>query len=254
MMTALALSMAAHGGETVTLLATEDVGISVSGTGTGNTGKYGYMNADVLSGNGDRRLFVLWDLSDIPARSKIDHAQVKIFRFSLTDATDDKPFSVYRVTSRWTEGYGTSNGNPGAGFYASGANGENRMIEGADGYGEGDPLDTDDPLRWETAGGDYDANSRVQFTGATVNDPVTAANFGMLPVITAIVQDWVDGVATNYGIIIRSDETAYQRHAMRSRDFGYPDDGQPRPAPGLYAPQLIVEYSRRAEGLILLCH
>lgn len=221
----LLVSVLPAGAATVTLLSSEDNGIAgAQAGGTAGSGKYGFMNADVLSGNGERRILVKWDLSSLPAGAIITNAQVNIYRYSSADATDGKLFSAYKVTSPWTEGHGMSNGGfPGG--VPDGANWTYSMME------------TMTP--WTTPGGDYDVSSRVQFTGATVMDPINAANFGMQPVITAIAQSWL---TSNNGLIIASDETSYMRHAMRSRDYGYPDDGQDRVAPGTFAPQLVLTY------------
>jgi len=222
----LLVSVLPAGAATVTLLASADSGLAAGqGTGTASSGKYGFENADVLSGNGERRILVKWDLSSLPSGAVISNAQVNVYRYSAADATDGKAFSAYKVTSAWTEGYGMSNGGYGAGHVASGANWTYSMIE------------TLTP--WTTPGGDIDVSSRVQFTGATVMDPILGANFGMQPVITAIAQSWL---TSNNGLIIASDETSYVRHAMRSRDYGYPDDGQDRVAPGTWSPQLVLTY------------
>lgn len=228
----IAAFAAAAPAQTVTLLCTADAGYA--GEGDANNGKYGYMNADL--GFGMRRLVVQWDLSSIPLGARIRSAQVNIFRL---DSTDGKPFSAYRITSRWSEGHGMGNGSYPAGMTPDGVSWIHRLKE--------------NQTTWRTPGGDYDPDSRVSFTGAGVRDPVTGVNFGMQPNIKDIVQSWVSGVSSNFGIIIISEETVYQRHAMLTRDNGYPDNGEDRPTPGRYAPQLVVEYELVKTGLLLQC-
>lgn len=222
------LAITAPAGATlVTLLDTADNGIAAA-SATGNSGKYGFANADNLSSNGTRRFLAQWDLSSIPAGAVITSAQMNVYRYSSTDATDGKLFSVYRMTTAWTEGHGMSNGSYPVGVTPDGSTWTQAAKETS--------------TLWTTAGGDFDVASRVQFTGATVMDPINAANFGWQPNVTAIVQAWVNGTA-NDGLIVCSDETSYQRHAMRTRDYGYPDNGLDRPTPSVFAPQLVIDYT-----------
>ena len=209
---------------TVTMYATQDVGYSAGDTGTGNTGKDGYMNADL--GWGGRRFIVQWDLSSIPVGSTITSAVAKIHRL---DTVIGQQFSVYALSEVWTEGYGMSNGGPGVGHVASGANWKYREIENS--------------LEWSTLGGSYDASTRVQFTGEETLEATGMGTWAMRPDVTAIVQSWVNGTRANDGLIFTYDGGYAGRMAMLQRDYGYPDDGQDRPGPGIRAPHLEITYT-----------
>jgi hypothetical protein len=220
---AILLVSAPAGAATITLLDTQDTGYS-SDSGTRNAksvGKNQYMNVDYW-GNGStpRRALVQWDLSSIPAGSTVTSAVVTVFGL---DNPNGRHFSAYALTSAWTEGYGMSNGGPGTGHVASGANWDYSAIE------------TLTP--WTTPGGDYDVASRVQFVGSS---------FAMNPDITTIANAWVNGTA-NDGITILTDDTTYARTVMYTRDYGYPDNGQDRASPGAKAPQLVITYTPAPE-------
>lgn len=229
----LALAMQASA-VTVTLYASADAGLA-SDQVTSGSGKYGYMNADLTN---SRRSVIQWDLSSLGAIT-INSAQMQVYRFSLTDNCDGKAFAAYRVDTAWTEGGGMSNG----GFVDGTPDGVNwtyAKMEGPDGIHLLDPLDSNDPTAWTTPGGDI--SMRTAFTGVAVADPLNGGVvFGWMPDITTIAQSWLTG--GNYGVAVLSEETVYQRHAMRTRDYGYPDDGLTHEPAGAYAPRLVLDYT-----------
>lgn len=228
---------------TVTLLASQDS--CVSKDDGGQVGLYGFMNADIGGLGTERRILMQWDLSGIPSNAVILSAQANVYRYSSNDDTTGSPFKVYRLTQSWVEGWGAANGLPVSGHTAAGVTWGYR--------------DCSDPLSaWTNPGGDFDEASQIHFSGATVFDPVNGANFGMQPVITDIVQSWVNGTNPNYGILIMTDEGVFHRHAMRAREYGISvGNGSntgpcPDGIPGVFAPQLVITYTPEPATLSLL--
>jgi len=224
----LLVSAMSAGAAVVTLVDTKDTGIASTQGGTSQSGMYGFMNADNFSGNGERRMLMQFDLSAIPAGATINSAILRIGRAAATDDTNGKAFSIYRVTSSWVEGWGSSNGSPIDSYAPAGATWTYR------------DLATLTP--WGTLGGDKDMRTQI-VCGVNNLDPTGAFKYGFYADIAAIAQTWVSGA--NNGLLIASDETAYQRHAMLAREAGINGGygGDTGPGCGVKAPTLVLDYT-----------
>jgi CshA-type fibril repeat protein len=160
--------------QTVTLTATADAGIWNNNATDANKN---YGNCDKLyingapDGTGIDRLLIRFDLSSIPSSATITSATFSLVKTGLNNTS--QTVNVHRITNDWTEGTGGCMGTNGV------ANWNTRMTG----------------LSWTTAGGDFDATAiaSVAVVGnATYNWSVTS-----------LVQDWVSGTYSNYGLIVK---------------------------------------------------
>jgi len=150
---------------------------------------------DTFSSNDRYRTLVRFDdvttgPSTIPPLSVINSV---VLRFYVSNTTNsggaDIDIDVNPVTSDWVEGTGTGGGGP-----QNGATWD----------------DYDGTNPWTSAGGDYDPGS---------NDVLTVPNgdsdIWIEVDITPLVQEWVDGIRPNYGVILRE---IPERVDMNSRE------------------------------------
>jgi hypothetical protein len=116
-----------------------------------------------VRGNDNRRVLIEFNLSSIPSGATIENATMELYVTSKGSGTPD--IIVYRVNNSWTEDGTTWNSRNGT---------EN----------------------WDTAGGDYDT---IVWANTTLTDVNLWASWN----ITDLVQNWVNGTYTNYGMILR---------------------------------------------------
>ena len=150
-------------------------------------------------GLGEGHVLLQFDLSAIPAGAVITNATLQLQAVNKTDigSTD---IHVYEVTEAWDEGTGGTNA----------ANWNNRLPD----------IPTDTP--WGTLGGTINP---------TVVDTLTTSSIGQHTWdITALVQAWNDGVKTNNGLMLASDDTGQVIFTYDSRE-------------GTTPPQLVISYS-----------
>jgi hypothetical protein len=147
-----------------------------------------------------RRGLVAFDLSAIPAGATVTAAT---FRLTLSGSGFDKPITVHRVTKNWGEG--TSNaGEPGGGG-AQATAGDATWIDAVLGTS-----------KWTTPGGDFGATPSLT-TAVLFNQAYDFAG----PGLTADVQGWVNAPASNFGWIVRGDESLSQSAVrFETREFG----------------------------------
>ena len=146
-------------------------------------------------GLGEGHCLLQFDLSAIPAGAVITNATLQLQAVSKADIglTD---IHVYEVTESWDEGTGGT----------SAANWSDRQIG----------------TTWGTAGGTIDS---------TKVDTLTTGSIGQHTWdITALVQAWNDGVKTNNGLMLASDDTGLVIFTYDSRE-------------GTTPPQLVISYS-----------
>ncbi|WP_455279207.1 DNRLRE domain-containing protein [[Eubacterium] cellulosolvens] len=145
------------------------------------------------SNNWGFRTLLKFDLSSIPAGSKITEAKL-ILQASSSSGPGPRTFTVYRISKSWTEGDGGSTcGTTGATWINA---------------------DKSGPTPWSTQGGDFvlDGASSIDITpslGAKVWD------------VKDIVQAWINGEA-NYGFLIKvlNEEGDSVSLTFLSKDFG----------------------------------
>jgi RHS repeat-associated protein len=153
------------------------------------------------------RGLVAFDLRDIPVRAKVTSAVLSVHHDAVPGA---QTVSAHQVTADWTEGSGAATCS----------------ADGATWY------DRDDgAVRWETDGGDHfpaAAASVAHLAGDSAGwDDFT---------ITALAQQWADGVAPNHGVLLKAgDETRGSGKAIAY----VTDDATVNP---LLRPKLAVSY------------
>lgn len=174
-----------------------------------------------------RRTLVRFDVAGaIPAGAHIDSVRLQM---TLTRTMDSDPVTVtlHRVEASWGEGTSNGGGGPGGGG------------------GGGAPATTGDATwlhrffntqNWATPGGDFAAAASGQATigGAAASGQVFtwASSAGMV----ADVQAWLDTPSTNFGWLLKGDESAAGARSTRrfaSREF----------AAEASRPRLLVVYS-----------
>ena len=156
------------------------------------------------------RTLIQFNISSIPADVTLDSAALSMYCESEA-AADDKTDGAYRMTVEWFEG-SKNNAQPDAGENASTWNYRN----------------WNGSVAWTTAGGDYDAD-------VTDTDIITGIATWFNWNILADVQDWYDGVNTNYGHIFIQTSTPTDGYRKRFTS----SDG----ATAANRPKLVVEYT-----------
>src|SRR5262245_22732801 len=116
--------------------------------------------------NGQSRLLLYFDLSGIPAGATIQSAVMELF-YASTRVSTTEALRVHRLTRSWTELGATW-----------------RTYDGTN--------------NWATQGGDYDPA-----VAASANLDGTV-NVWKQWTITPLVQTWVNGTFTNYGVLLES--------------------------------------------------
>ncbi|MFQ6094430.1 MAG: DNRLRE domain-containing protein, partial [bacterium] len=123
---------------------------------------------------------------------------------------DDDPQDVvaHRITQEWVEGDGWD-------LFA-------------DGRDEGVTWTTARPgVNWATPGGDFDLAELDRVTVAANPDGWYRWN------VTSAVQAWVDGTASNYGLLLEPDNAPWAHHEFRASEYSIPN----------LRPRLVVNYT-----------
>ncbi len=154
------------------------------------------------SGN-RRRTLLYFDLSDIPPGSTIISAKLKLYFRAYQTGFTGAFIRVHRLTTSWSETKSTWNiasmiYNPILGIWI--------------------------PLPWSNPGGDYDPT-----TLASLHISPADVNSWLEIELKNIVQDFVNKVYPNYGIILEADT---------SSKYAYFDSSD-----GSNGPQLVIEYT-----------
>ena len=150
-------------------------------------------------GLGEGHVLLQFDLSAIPAGAVITNATLQLQAVSKTDigSTD---IHIYEVTETWDEGTGGT----------TAANWNNRQPD----------IPTDTP--WSTPGGTIDPTVAATLTTSSIGQHTWN--------ITALVQAWNDGVKTNNGLMLASDDFGLVAFTYDSREGSTP-------------PKLVISYS-----------
>ena len=167
----------------VALNATKDTGIK-AGSSSNNYGASTSLVIDRESGDLQRALFQ-FDLSSIPACAIISSATLKLQCTAIGGLLN---VAVYQLQEDWTEG--TQNGAAGV------ANWNQRMTG----------------TNWTSAGGTFNSTAED-----TINTNSTGQHTWD---ITTLVQDWVSGAKSNYGVMVGSPDGGGNRTATYSSREG----------------------------------
>jgi PKD repeat protein len=158
-----------------------------------------------------RRAMVQFNLASIPANSTINTAALQVV--SDTPAmTGPETITIHRITEGWTEGTSNAGASAGAGALAAG--------NGATWINRTTPA-----TAWSSAGGTFIGTSSGTMA---VNTAGTHTSTTLVP----NVQAWLDGTLSNFGWMLRSDETmpdSAKRFISRE---------------GATAPRLVINYTR----------
>lgn len=135
-----------------------------------------YVGDEASTGLGTLRSALEFDLSGIPAGATISGATLSLFQANQS-SSGTPTLDVHYITQPWTQGTGSG-------------------TETGDGATW---LTYDGAAGWNVAGGDYnDAAS------ASVSSPA-ATGVWVDWDITSLIQDWIDGIVDNNGLLIKQD-------------------------------------------------
>lgn len=177
------------------------------------------------TGNGGggqiRRALIAFDLSAIPTGSTIDSVQISVAIDKVPQIATPISASLHRLSRDWSEGSSASS----SGGAASSA-------------GDVTWLHTQfDSELWDTPGGDFSAASSAE---AALGNTTGDAMFASTAALVADVQAWLDDPTSNFGWLLRGDESA----AMTARRLFS------READGDNGPQLQIEFTPpQSQGL-----
>jgi len=191
---ALLLPVAALSAQTVTvqLLATQDNTLYESATGSLSNGQGQFLFAGKNSNGNTRRALLAFDPRVlVPARSRIVAVELTL-EVAQSSASAPTMSSLHRVTAAWGESTSQAPGSEGTGAPAA-------------------PLDATwlhqffPTTLWHSPGGDF-----VAAASSSTDLPLLGAvTFPSTDLLTADVQDWLDG-RPNHGWLLKTDESQNQ--------------------------------------------
>ena len=145
---------------------------------------------------------IRFDVSAIPAGALINAATIRLYFDGASEQPPGSGIFAHRIENPWDEG--RKKGSTG-----DGANWDDRDLN----------------VPWNSAGGDY-VSSSISFT------PMGAAGAYHFLDIAAVMQEWIDGTALNYGVLLRSSAGVKQAEFMAGDE---PSQSQ--------RPRLLVSYA-----------
>lgn len=212
---ALFLSLGSFADAQVVLAANHDAAIyEESGSLANGSGMYLFAGEN---GQGNiRRSLLSFDIAAaLPAGSQITSVTLRLDCNQA--ASPSEAVTVHRLLASWSEGPSDPSGGEGSGVAA----GAGDVTWTQRNFGAGQP--------WSVPGGDFVATSSA---GATA--PTGPVLFASTPQLVADVQSWLDQPASNFGWILRSNETA----PSTARRF----DSRHGLTPGLW-PTLVIDFA-----------
>jgi hypothetical protein len=209
-------------GATITLEPTKDNTLieSADGSLSNGAGPAVFAGRTGQSSNSIRRALLAFDVvGNLPAGSVIERVSLVLHRTGGPELPD--VLSLHRLHSDWGEGASSFGGGSGA----PATSGDATWIHTF--YDPGDPTDPDD--RWDLAGGDFEIVPSASVF-AVFGDEFRWASSGMV----SDVEAWLDGSASDYGWILRGDESQSSSSVkLASREYEILD----------YRPSLTIDYS-----------
>ncbi|MDH3314333.1 MAG: DNRLRE domain-containing protein [Gammaproteobacteria bacterium] len=166
---------------TVTLNATADAMV-LEGLPTRNYGTSTTLGTYVLSG-AERRTVVQFDVSGIPPGTPIVSAILRYNAISVASPSgSEKSIFAVKLTESWLEGTGNGTGSP------DGVTWQYR----------------DGSINWITAGGSFSVKiAQATEESSGISPPPATFDFGWLTWdLTPLVQEWVDGISANNGVLL----------------------------------------------------
>lgn len=175
-----------------------------------------------------RRALLAFDLSSVPANSRITSAAVYLLcDKQAQNSPVSGPFNLHKLTADWGEGFSDSEagGQPGLGAAATIGDATWRLrlvsVTGSPPTG----------TAWTTPGGDYVASASATTTvaNASVNPYVWTSNQNAK--LAADVNEWLAAPATNFGWILigpEGDGAGATAKRFVSRDTLFNPDGAPK--------------------------
>lgn len=211
-----AIAAAAIGGpgaamaDTVTLVPVRDTSIFDIGDTSNGAGAFLFAGRTGGRGAGTvMRSLLRFDLASIPAGSTITSVTLTL-RLEQAGNTLSEAHALHRMLAAWDEGTSLAEGGTGAPATAGDATWADRVFPGT---------------AWTTPGGDFVATP----SGTTNISNTTASPTFSAPGMVQDVQAWVNDPATNFGWVLRGNETRLQS----ARKFGSSEIGVTTSAPRL---------------------
>ena len=161
-----------------------------------------------------RRAILAFDLSSIPAYSTVTSVDLQVYMSQTISGPQDA--TLHRTSQDWGESTSHANGGQGGGSFR--AIGDVTWIH----------TFADDQF-WNNPGGDFEAAA----SGQTVIAGPAFYTFNSTPAMVSDVQGWIDDGETNFGWVIRGNESA-QATAKRLATREHPDAAR--------RPKLTIEY------------
>jgi hypothetical protein len=191
------LSGTALANSTVVIQGTDDVDDSTlyESTTDGNAGGFvGFFVGLTAESVGNRRRAVIrFDTSSIASDEIVREVSLRLVVERTRGVADTH--SLHRITAPWVEGNGTGIGSGG------GAGGT--AVPGAVTWNSREHLSTP----WTTPGGDFAAAASASAAARTAGASVLWADDNPRDGMAADVQSWISDPATNFGWLIRGEET-----------------------------------------------
>ena len=199
----------------VAIGASQDATLYESSTGALGNGSGQYLFGGTTNQPQLRRALLAFDvISALPQNAMIQSVSLRLHVAGASALTHS--FSLHTVTSPWTEGASDATGNEGSGTAAM--------------TGDATWLHAAWPgIMWSTAGGDFPSTASA---AAMVGDigfySWTSAQ------LTSDVQNWIATPTSNFGWILRGDESA----PGTTRRFDSSESFE-----SSFRPQLVIQYS-----------
>ena len=177
---------------------TDSIITTWGGNSFANLGGWEYLQVGETGDADEFRLLVRFELDGwLPADVQIEEAWLELRAYD--SGYDNGPHDVvaHRVIEQWVEGNGWD--------------------LSADGRSEGVTWTTARPgVDWATPGGDFDLTELDRVTVAANPDGWYQWD------VTAAVRAWIDGTASNYGLLLEPDNAPWLHHQFRSSEYGFP--------------------------------
>lgn len=197
----------------VTLIATLDNVLYESATGNLSNA----LGSNLFAGNnnsGKRRTVVAFDLSVIPEQAEIQNTELRLYCNSSSGASF--PVTAQKLLQDWGEGTSQATGNE--------SNGANATT------GDATWLHTFyNTSFWSTVGGHFSSTISATTNVSTQNVFYTWSS----PQLQSDVESWVNDPASNFGWIMRGDETS----TGNTKRFSSRQNGDPA-----HDPRLVIDY------------
>jgi len=135
------------------------------------------------------RALVRFDVSGIPCGANITSVALTVKVAKTSGGASNNSIALHRVLAGWGEGASNSFGGGGDASQAGDANWYERLNPG---------------VMWTNAGGDYQATASA---AVVVGNPASSVTWTSTDALITDVKGWVNASSTNFGWLIRNDES-----------------------------------------------